>query len=148
LLHARPWTELTTLLQAPDLGYLQLLTPNTDSPIYPIHPGDSLTLGRSRDNDITISETATHVSRFHARLEVQAQAVRLYDQQSSRGTYVQRQADGDKGHLRRVDKELGLLLQEGDTIFLAHPTDTGHCRLLFTLYAQPLGRDLPTAVTG
>lgn len=53
---------------------------------YPLTPDQSLTLGRSQEAGITLSDP--YASRVHAALEVGANSVLLKDQGSAGGTYV------------------------------------------------------------
>lgn len=55
---------------------------------YPIYAHSQVTIGRSSANDIIIDDGYKRSSRYHARLVADDEDVRLYDEGSRHGTYV------------------------------------------------------------
>lgn len=81
------------------------------------HLGDEASLGRSEDNDISLSDS--RVSRYHARITRRGDYFFLEDLASSNGTFV-----GDAQLPPRRPREL----VDGDEIRI------GSTRLIFRLY--------------
>lgn len=75
------------------------------------HPlGDKLTIGRSADSDIVLSDDS-YASQHHARIETRADGVWIVDLGSTNGTYVNGNRVATDKSLRKGDR-----IQTGSTV--------------------------------
>lgn len=137
VLDAQPWPELEQLIDE-IIGVLYVSQPTGQTIVYYVRRFDTFTIGRSRHNKIRIHSDYKRVSKSHARVESQLEAVRLYDMNSRYNTFV---------NVQKVDSEAGILLQEGDTIYLGG-RNSG-CQIRFEArFSQPAESDSGTSDTG
>ncbi|MBN1992059.1 MAG: protein kinase [Anaerolineae bacterium] len=93
-----------------------LIGPNGQN--YQLQPG-SVILGRSKDNDIPLSDPAA--SRRHAMLEFDGQHCFVYDEGSANGTFINDRRVNDEGHPFHPGDNLRI----GQTTFTLSTTPTG-----------------------
>lgn len=109
VLQAQVW-DLTRYIRSP-IFELALVRSDGFSPrSYPIHAHSQVTIGRSSANDIVIDGRYKRSSRYHARLVADDKDVRLYDEGSRHGTFVN----------KRLVPPAGLRLKAGDRIEFGH----------------------------
>lgn len=127
-LHCQPWTDIEALLPpAVDHGRLWLLDEGQRR-TYAFPVIDEATIGRSRDNTLVVPRRFSRTSRHHALLRLVEQAIWLFDNDSTCGTYVNGEplAPG-QGHR----------LHDGDRIALGDVNHPCTCQLRFERHARP-----------
>ena len=97
------------------MAYLELHA--TDTPKRQLMLGDSMSFGRTEDNDVILADDG--VSRHHARITRRGERFLLEDLSSSNGTFLQKQ---------RLEAGRPSELREGDEIQI------GANRLVFHFY--------------
>jgi len=128
-LRARPWGDMDRLL-AETIGDLCVLEPGQEiERRYALQSFDEFTIGRAAEGENRIRLQSRISSRRHVRMEIQAQAIRIYDMNSKNGTYL-------RG--RRVDSIGGVLLQAGDVVHVGRQGDDA-CKLWFEPLEVPAG---------
>lgn len=103
--------------------YLEVISPDGEQFIVSLKDIERLTIGRSQDNDLPISDPQKFVSREHCRLECHKDYWWLYDDDngasgspSTSGTFVQPTEGGLEIDVRQEGRN-GKRLKEGDKFF-------------------------------
>ena len=109
---------------------IQELTVQVDGHVVRLQPGESVTIGRGRDCDITIVDV--DVSRRHAQVSAQGGGWQVRDLDSSNGTWV----DGQRVHGYRD-------LRGGEDVRLGGPRGT---RVEFSRSSTPAGEQVARSV--
>ena len=121
-LHCQPWHDIETLLP-PVVGYGHLwLLDENGRRTYAFPIVDEASIGRSRDNGLVIPKRFGRTSRHHACLRVTGDEIWLVDNDSTHGTFVNRDPilPGQAHPLRH-----------GDRISLGDAGHPGTCQLRF-----------------
>jgi len=135
-LHCQPWTDIEALLPfALNCGHLWLLD-EAGHRTYAFPVVEEASIGRSRDNTLVVPRRFSRTSRRHARLRVVGDAIWLYDDGSTHGTFVNREP---------VVSDRGQVLCDGDCITLGDVGHPGACRLRFERRTHPDTVTEPTA---
>jgi len=136
-LHCQPWTEIESLLSPMTAhGHLWLLD-EAGQRTYAFPILGEATLGRSRENTLVVPPRFSRTSRHHAFIRLAEDAVRLYDQASTHGTFVNGQAVSEQGQE----------LCDGDLVILGDLNRPDACRLRFERWARPEPRTASTSLT-
>lgn len=121
-LHCQPWTDIEALLPFTlNYGHLWLLD-EVGRRTYALPVVGEATIGRSRDNTLVVPRRFSRTSRRHARLRMVGDAIWLYDDGSTHGTFVNKEP---------VMLDQGQLLCDGDHITLGDVGHPGTCQLHF-----------------
>lgn len=123
VLKARAWRELDTLLDV-NIGYLRVQQSNGMMTEIPLQRDDVVTVGRSSMNTIQVDRGHDRVSGVHLHIQTQARAVRVFDRETSNGTWVDEKS---------LMEDLGgsTLLGDSATLWLGGRERAGACRIEF-----------------
>lgn len=106
--HAERWHDVDRILNR-KVGYIHVQIPDATPVGYPLYSFSEWTIGRKPSGGQHIQIPYKLISGRHARLEVRGEAVRLFDTGSKNGTRL---------NGRKLDNEMGALLQGGETAVL------------------------------
>ena len=118
-LHAKHMSQLVDLIDD-EIGFLVIYEPNKPLIQRPLHSIDEVTIGRSSTQDQQISRDVNWVSGAHALIIVNEGQIRLFDNNSKNGIFVQGQ---------RIGKE-GIAMEPGVKAFLG-ADDVNTCQIWF-----------------
>lgn len=137
VLQADQHSEFDTVFEK-TLGHL--LVPDADDRIlrYPVSRFDTVSIGRSGNCDIHIPRRYSNVSGNHARLITGLESVRIVDDDSTNGTFI------DGMPVNR--SSTGTLLAPNATVSLGNPSQNRHCDIQFQAIAAN-NNATPTAIT-
>jgi hypothetical protein len=121
--HCQPWTDASGELNLGTHHGAFWLLEDAERRSYAIPIDGSMSIGRSRENDIVIPGRYGKTSRYHAQVEPAGTALLLKDAGSRHATFVNGKA---------VTGQLGYPLQEGDLIALGAGGFDEACHLCFT----------------
>jgi DNA-binding winged helix-turn-helix (wHTH) protein len=116
----------------PEFPYLEVKSPDDELFVHELKGKESVTIGRSEQNDLALPDPQKYISRQHCRLECQVSYWWVVDDDSNAsgepstcGTFLRRAGGGQEIDVRQEGR---LRLQDGDTILilakLLPPNDT------------------------
>lgn len=108
ILKAQPEPELMALLSRP-IGNLIIELNNQREKEIALYPYETVLVGRSSECQIQVDDMFSKVSKKHLRIETYQSTLRIFDNQTSNGTFL----DGEK-----IDSEAGRFLQENQILLL------------------------------